>query len=122
MSEKLSGRVLKPHRDQVFLATKVRTSDADGVRASVDESLERLQTDRIDLLQYHGEWITDETVQDIEKPNGVLAGLKKDQEEGLVRYIGFHIGRRYGRRKQADCIRGVRCDADTVQSILPASV
>jgi len=89
MSERLFGRVLKPHRDQVFLATKVRASDADGVRASVDESLERLQTDHIDLLQYHGEWITDEIVQDIEKPEGVLAGLKKVQEEGLVRYIGF---------------------------------
>ena len=89
MSEQLFGRVLKPHRDQVFLATKVRAADADSVMASVEESLTRLQTDQIDLLQYHGEWITEEIVEDIEKRDGVLAGLQQAQREGLVRYIGF---------------------------------
>lgn len=88
-SERLFGQVLRPHRDHIFLATKVRATGADEVRRSVDESLQRLQTDRIDLLQYHGEWITDDIHDDIMKTGGVLEGLQAAQKEGLVRYIGF---------------------------------
>ncbi|NKB68991.1 MAG: hypothetical protein GKR89_18135 [Candidatus Latescibacteria bacterium] len=88
-SEHLFGRALKPHRDRVFLATKVRAASADEVVRSVDESLERLQTERIDLLQYHGEWINEDILEDILKPGGVLAGLQKAQQQGTVRYIGF---------------------------------
>ena len=72
LSEQLFGRALKPYRDQVFLATKVRESSADGVCRSVDQSLERLQTDQIDLLQYHGEWLSEDTLEDIFKLGGVL--------------------------------------------------
>ena len=88
-SEKLFGSTLSPYREKIFLATKARESTADGVRRSVDESLERLQTDRIDLLQYHGEWITDDIYDDIIKKDGTLDGLRAAQKEGLIRYIGF---------------------------------
>jgi uncharacterized protein len=88
-SEKLFGRVLKPHRDQVFLATKVRETNAADVRRSIEDSLMRLQTDQIDLMQFHGEWYTEEQVHHILKPEGALAGLRAAQEEGLIRFIGF---------------------------------
>jgi uncharacterized protein len=88
-SERMFGKALQPYRDSIFLATKARESTADDVRRSVDESLERLQTDRIDLLQYHGEWITDDICDDILKPGGTLEGLQSAQKEGLIRYIGF---------------------------------
>lgn len=88
-SETILGNILKPHRDTLYLATKVRATDADGVRESIEGSLERLQTDQIDLLQYHGEWITDVIFDDFMKPNGILAGLQAVQQEGLVRHIGF---------------------------------
>lgn len=89
LSEQLFGRALKPFRDQVFLATKVRESSADDVIRSVDQSLERLQTDCIDLVQYHGEWLSEDTLGDILKPGGVLAGMQAAQRQHKVRYIGF---------------------------------
>ena len=89
LSERLFGQALKPHRDQVFLATKVRESSADAVCRSIDQSLERLQTDRIDLLQYHGEWLGEDTLEDLLKPDGVLAGMQAAQRENKIRYIGF---------------------------------
>ena len=71
-SEELLGKGLKPHRDEVVLATKFgpcgairdgvdetgidqeRTrADARGIRIAVEESLTRLDTDRIDLFQLH---------------------------------------------------------------------
>ena len=88
-SERLFGKALATHREDIFLATKVRASRADDVRRSVDESLERLQTDRIDLLQYHGEWITDGIYDDIMKSGGAVDGLRAAQADGLVRYVGF---------------------------------
>ena len=88
-SERLFGRALASHRDDIFLATKVRASSADDVRRSVDESLQNLQTDRIDLLQYHGEWITEDVRDDILRPGGALDGLLAAQKAGLVRYVGF---------------------------------
>jgi aryl-alcohol dehydrogenase-like predicted oxidoreductase len=63
-SEELVGRALKPHRDRLFIASKVGFwHDADGKRTygeskdsilqACEASLRRLQTDRIDLYQCH---------------------------------------------------------------------
>src|SRR5918992_2042874 len=61
-SEEIIGRALKDRRDRVVLATKFghdfgrsETERADGrhIRAAVEASLRRLQTDWIDLYQYH---------------------------------------------------------------------
>lgn len=62
-SESLLGEILEPHRDEVVFATKVgvrRTDDktqydnsAAWLRSSVEGSLKRLRTDRIDLYQLH---------------------------------------------------------------------
>jgi len=94
-NEELLGRTLKGRRDAVFLATKfgiVRDpNDAlkrgvsgrpDYVRASVEASLRRLQTDHIDLYYQHR---VDRTVP-IEETIGAMARLV---EEGKVRYLGL---------------------------------
>jgi predicted aldo/keto reductase-like oxidoreductase len=88
-SEAMFGRALKPYREQVFVATKVREKNAYDTYKSIEESLERLQCDRLDLIQYHGGWYTDEEVDTILKPDGVLSGMRAAQQEGLVRYVGF---------------------------------
>lgn len=88
-SEALFGRMLKPYRERVFIATKVRESDADSLRRSIEESLTDLQTNQIDLMQYHGEWYTDEDMHNFFKPDGILAGLRAVHRDGLVRFIGF---------------------------------
>ena len=89
-SETFLGRILAGRRDQVVLATKFGHDMGDGetargsrayIRKAVDASLRRLQTDRIDLYQYH-------------RPDGVtpieetLDALHELVEEGKVRAIG----------------------------------
>jgi hypothetical protein len=88
-SEEMFGWALKPHRDQVFIATKVREENAYDTLRSIEDSLARLQTDHLDLIQYHGGWYTDQQVENILKPDGVLAGMRAAQEDGLVRYVGY---------------------------------
>jgi aryl-alcohol dehydrogenase-like predicted oxidoreductase len=92
-SETLLGRVLRGRRDQVVLATKFGMDMGENgpsvrprgsrayIRESIDGSLRRLQTDVIDLYQYHrpdGETPIEETL-------GALDELVK---AGKVRYIG----------------------------------
>jgi aryl-alcohol dehydrogenase-like predicted oxidoreductase len=57
-SERFLGELLRGRREQVFLATKFGMSEGGGgspeyVRRAIDASLERLQTDRVDLYYYH---------------------------------------------------------------------
>ncbi|HUX88386.1 MAG TPA: aldo/keto reductase [Chloroflexota bacterium] len=89
LSETMFGRALKKHRERVVLATKLKATNAAETRRSVELSLERLQTDHLDLIQYHGGWYSDADVENILKPDGVLDGLRTLRAEGLVRSIGF---------------------------------
>ncbi len=61
-SEERLGRILAGRRDRVFLATKAFPCEAytaENLRAALEGSLQRLQTDRVDLLQLHGpeDWV-----------------------------------------------------------------
>lgn len=88
-SEELLGLGLRGRRDEAFIATKLTGNDADAVRRSAEQSLARLGTERIDLLQYHGGWYSAEQVRDILRPGGVLAGMQHLRDEGVVRFLGF---------------------------------
>ncbi len=89
-SEPLFGQVLKPYRDNVFIATKVkRATNATETRRSIETSLTELNTDWIDLIQFHGGWYTDAEMHNILKPDGILAGMQAARTDGLVRYLGF---------------------------------
>ncbi|MDT3735919.1 MAG: aldo/keto reductase [Denitratisoma sp.] len=91
-NESLLGKVLKPHRQKIFLASKCGMTGVDGKRVidgrpetlkrTCEESLQRLQTDVIDLYYLH-RW--DRQVP-IEDSVGALAGLV---QEGKVRMIGL---------------------------------
>jgi len=87
--EELFGHGLRGQRDRVVLATKVMGDDADAVRRSVERSLTLLGTDTLDLLQYHGDWYTEERLDMILRPGGALAGMQAARDEGLVRHLGF---------------------------------
>jgi hypothetical protein len=87
--ERLFGKALRPFRDGVFVATKLSAAGEEGVRRSVEASLERLQTGWIDVLQIHGSSYREEEVDQILGPGGALRGLQAVQAEGLVRFIGF---------------------------------
>ena len=74
-------------RDQIFLATKTGDRDAEGAWASINRSLERLQTDRVDLLQLHS--IGDVAELDLATGSGgALESAIRAQEEGLVGAVG----------------------------------
>jgi aryl-alcohol dehydrogenase-like predicted oxidoreductase len=90
-SEEIVGRALKGHRDEVVLATKVfnqmgKDPNARGgsrrwIRRAVEDSLRRLQTDRIDLYQLH-RW---DKKTDFDETLGALSDLVR---EGKVLAIG----------------------------------
>ena len=89
LSEIRMGRALRGgYRDRVFLMTKIDGRDRQSAADQIDESLKRLQTDRIDLLQFH-EIIHDTDPERIFAPGGALEAVLDAQSEGKVRYIGF---------------------------------
>jgi aryl-alcohol dehydrogenase-like predicted oxidoreductase len=88
VSEERLGLVLKDRRDEVFLATKVGQRTYDDSMRHVEESLKRLQTDRLDILQIH----LIRSLEDVEKicaEDGVLKAFRKLKDEKVTRYLGF---------------------------------
>ena len=88
-SERLFGQALEGRRDKVILASKCPWNVAvDAVMASIEASLKRLQTDYIDVMQFHGGMFTAENVQHILE-EGPLDALRQAREQGKIRFLGF---------------------------------
>ncbi len=81
------GHWMARHRDTFFLATKTRERDHAGAREEIQRSLERLRTDRLDLIQLHALTHPDEWEQAL-SPGGALEAAIEAREAGLVRFIG----------------------------------
>ncbi|MCZ6677444.1 MAG: aldo/keto reductase [Candidatus Poribacteria bacterium] len=96
-SEEFIGRFISHRRDEYYLATKCGCHPDHGqkhkgwvgkiwtkenIHRGVDESLRRLKTDYIDVMQFHGA-----TVEDCEKGN-VIEALQEAQAQGKLRWIG----------------------------------
>ena len=75
-------------RDRVFLATKTGDRDREAAWASINRSLERLRTDRVDLLQLHAVGDLDDLDRAL-GPGGAVEAAVRAQEEGLVGEIGI---------------------------------
>jgi uncharacterized protein len=84
------GRALKGRRDKVFLMTKVCTHGrgADLALKMLDESLRRLQTDRLDLWQVHGVSFDNDPELAYAR-GGVLEALDRAKKQGKTRFVGF---------------------------------
>ena len=81
------GAWMKKYRKQFFLATKTGDRTAKKAKESIHRSLERLQTDHVDLVQFHN--LTDETGWETAMgPGGALEAAVEAREQGLVRFIG----------------------------------
>jgi predicted aldo/keto reductase-like oxidoreductase len=88
-SEVRMGRALRDgYRDKAFLMTKIDGRSQREATRQLDESLRRLQTDRIDLVQHH-EVIRFDDPHRIFHPEGANAALLEARKAGKVRYIGF---------------------------------
>jgi aryl-alcohol dehydrogenase-like predicted oxidoreductase len=66
-------------RKQLFLATKVMARDAESGKASMQESLQKLKTDRVDLLQVHN----------LVGIDAMLPVLQEWKKAGRIRYFGI---------------------------------
>ena len=88
-SEIRMGKALRDgYRQKAFLMTKIDGQTKKAAAAQLDESLRRLQTDHIDLLQFH-EVIRMTDPERIFAPGGGMEGVLEAKKAGKVRYIGF---------------------------------
>ena len=88
-SEVRMGKALREgYRDKVFLMTKIDGRTKRLATKQIDDSLHRLRTDRIDLMQHH-EVIRMEDPDRIFADDGAMAAVLEAKQAGKVRYIGF---------------------------------
>ena len=88
-SELRMGKALRDgYRDQAFLMTKIDGRSKASATQQIEESLRRLQTDRIDLMQFH-EVIRMTDPERVFGPDGALEAVMAAQRAGKIRYIGF---------------------------------
>jgi predicted aldo/keto reductase-like oxidoreductase len=88
-SEVRMGKALRDgYRDKVFLMTKIDGRTKASAARQIDECLQRLQTDRVDLMQFH-EIIRMEDPDRIFAGGGALEATLAAKQAGKIRYIGF---------------------------------
>jgi len=88
-SEVRMGKALGDgYRQKAFLMTKIDGQTKKAAAVQLDESLRRLQTDHIDLLQFH-EVIRMTDPERIFAPAGGMEAVLEAKKAGKVRFIGF---------------------------------
>lgn len=88
-SEIRMGKALRDgYRNKAFLMTKIDGQTGKAATEQLEESLRRLQTDTIDLLQFH-EIIRMPDPERVFAPGGGMEAVLKAKKAGKVRYIGF---------------------------------
>jgi aryl-alcohol dehydrogenase-like predicted oxidoreductase len=88
-AERRMGNALRDgYRQKVFLMTKFDGRTKQSCARQIDESLQRLQTDHIDLMQYH-ENIRLEDPDRFFAAGGPLEALLEAKQAGKIRFIGF---------------------------------
>ncbi|MGB0008470.1 MAG: aldo/keto reductase [Candidatus Sulfotelmatobacter sp.] len=88
-SELRMGKALKDgYRQKVFLMTKIDGRTKDLARKQIETSLQRLQTDHIDLIQHH-EVIRFDDPDRIFAEGGANEAVLEAKQAGKIRYIGF---------------------------------
>jgi len=78
---------LASRRQEFFLATKTGDRSGDKARASLERSLSRLSTDRVDLIQLHN-LVEEEDWDAAHGTGGAVAALARARNEGLARFVG----------------------------------
>ncbi|MGH7973369.1 MAG: aldo/keto reductase [Limisphaerales bacterium] len=88
-SEARMGKALRDgYRDKAFVMTKIDGRTRASAAKQIDESLQRFQTDRIDLMQFH-EVIRMEDPDRIFAEGGGMEAMLAAKKAGKVRFIGF---------------------------------
>jgi predicted aldo/keto reductase-like oxidoreductase len=88
-SERRMGMALRDgYREKAFLMTKIDGRTVKSATEQLEQSLQRLQTDHVDLLQFH-EVIRMEDADRIFAPGGAMEAVLRAREQGKTRFIGF---------------------------------
>ncbi len=89
VSEIRMGKALRDgYRDKAFLMTKIDGRNKETAAQQIDESLRRLQTDCIDLMQFH-EVIRMTDPERVFGLDGALEAVAAARRAGKIRYVGF---------------------------------
>jgi len=89
VSEVRMGKALRDgYRKKVFLMTKIDGQTKVAAAKQIEESLQRLQTETIDLMQFH-EVIRPGDPDRIFGPGGAFEAMMEAKKAGKIRYIGF---------------------------------
>jgi aryl-alcohol dehydrogenase-like predicted oxidoreductase len=81
------GRWMAEHRDRFFLASKTGERSYRGAREQIHRSLDRLQCDQLDLIQFHNLTQEPDHAQAF-SDDGCLRAAIEARDEGMVRFIG----------------------------------
>jgi len=87
-AERKIGRVMKSRRNECFLTTKCHIRDKKGAAGTIEKSLERLQTDHVDLLLYHHVQSMDD-YNAVFSSGGAVEAFLQARQEGKTRFLGL---------------------------------
>jgi len=87
-SEERIGKAIAGRRGDVLLATKSVGRTPDAILADLDQSLKNMQTDYIDLFQFHNV-STEQDLKVVLEPGGPLDAVRKARDQGKIRHIGI---------------------------------
>lgn len=89
--EKKLGPAIKELRNEIFLVTKTESKDYAGTWDLLRQSLERMQTDHIDLIMLHNIGL-ESRFPDLDRvfsEDGAVGALREAKGQGLIRFIGI---------------------------------
>ena len=86
--ERMGKALLDGYRKKVFLMTKIDGRTKTLAAKQIDESLKRLQTDHVDLLQFH-EIVRMTDPDPIFASGGAMEAVLEARQSGKLRFIGF---------------------------------
>ena len=78
----------KAKREQIFLASKTHDRTYEGTMLLLEDSLRRLKTSYIDLLQLH-DLRTTQDIEEIFSDNGAIHALKEAKKQGKIKFMGI---------------------------------
>ncbi|MDO5408843.1 MAG: aldo/keto reductase [Lachnospiraceae bacterium] len=116
VSEEYLGKALKGFRDKFVLATKCRAESKKQFAEAIDTSLKMLQTDYIDLYQFHNPSM--EVFDSIVAPGGALEAMLEAKEAGKIGHIGItaHSVEVFRRALETDWVETVMFPYNIVES------
>lgn len=116
VSEEYLGKALKGRRDQFVLATKCRAESKEQFAAGIDTSLKMLQTDHIDLYQFHNPSVSD--FEALIAPGGALEAMEEAKKAGKIGHIGItaHSLEVFRRALETDWVETIMFPYNIVES------